>query len=91
MEQILRQYILTDLAPGHRSRDLSAEEPLFETVLDSTSVLALVSFIEEEFQIEIPDSDVVPQHFSTLARLSNYIERRREAAASSGLSAAAQG
>lgn len=91
MEETLRRYILTELAPAQASRALHPDEPLFETVLDSTSILALVTFIEEEFHIEVPDSDVVPQHFSTLTRLSAYIERRSREATSSGTEVSAAG
>lgn len=91
MEETLRHFILTELAPGHSIRLLHSDEPLFETVLDSTSILALVAFIEEEFQIEVPDSDVVPQHFSTLARLTAYIERRSQESASAGTEVSAAG
>lgn len=91
MEDTLRRYILTELAPGQTGRVLHPDEPLFETVLDSTSILALVTFIEEEFHIEVPDSDVVPQHFSTLARLAAYIERRSREVAASGAEVSAAG
>jgi acyl carrier protein len=91
MEETLRRYILTELAPGQMGRVLHPDEPLFETVLDSTSILALVTFIEEEFHIEVPDSDVVPQHFSTLARLTAYIERRSRESAASGTEVSAAG
>lgn len=91
MQETLRRYILTELAPGQASRVLHPDDPLFETVLDSTSILALVTFIEEEFHLEVPDADVVPQHFSTLARLSAYIERRNREAAASGTEVSAAG
>lgn len=76
MEQQLRNFILGELAHGGQRR-LALDEPLFESVLDSTSVLALVAFLERQYGLEIPDVDVVPANFSTLRRIVAYIEARR--------------
>jgi len=76
----LRMFILAELAtqvPPH----LDPDTPLFESLLDSTSVLALVSHLEQEFQIEIRDSEVVPANFSSLRRLSAFLQRKTQPAA----------
>ena len=79
IEDALRRYILTELAAVPQRR-LDLDTPLFETLLDSTSVLALVSHIEGSYGIEIRDSEVVPDNFSSLRRMVTYIERKREPA-----------
>ena len=73
----LRRFILQELTalPG---RSLSEDAPLFETLLDSTSVLALVSYLEQSFQIEIRDSEVVPANFNTLRRLAAFVESKTQ-------------
>lgn len=76
VEERLRHYILNELAPTGQ-RHLTNDEPLFEGALDSTSVLALVGYLESEFGMEIPDAEVVPAHFSTLRRIAEYVERKR--------------
>jgi acyl carrier protein len=75
----LRYYILHELAvmPG---RSLAEETRLFESLLDSTSVLALVAYLEETFQIEVRDSEIVPANFSTLRQLTGFVERKLAAA-----------
>jgi len=77
IEDALRRYILTELAAVPLRR-LDLDTPLFETLLDSTSVLALVSYIESRYGIEVRDSEVVPDNFSSLRRLVTYIKRKRE-------------
>lgn len=73
----LGRYILTELAPGAR-RALADDTPLFETLLDSTSVLALVSHLEQQYQLSIQDSEVVPANFSTLRQLAAFIQRKQQ-------------
>lgn len=71
----LQHVILNELA-APASGALDPDLPLFESLLDSTSVLALVSRIEEIFSLDIQDSEVVPANFSTLARLAAFVERK---------------
>ena len=72
LEDQIRRFILTDLAATPLRR-LAPDTPLFETLLDSTSVLALVSHLEERYHIQIRDSEVVPRHFGTLRGLVELV------------------
>ncbi len=76
MHQILRRFIAHELVPGFPEDQIGLDDPLFELILDSASVMALVAFMEQEFQLQIPDTDIVPAHFNTLRCLSGYIASR---------------
>jgi acyl carrier protein len=53
------------------------EESLFESgVLDSFALPDLVSAIEQEFSVKIPDSDLNPRKFDSIARMESYLESR---------------
>ncbi len=43
--------------------------------LDSLSILALISEIEEEFDITIPTIEIVPENFNSIERINALIER----------------
>ena len=79
LRQQLANYILQELAAVPQRR-LDPDTPLFETLLDSTSVLALVSYLEQQYGIEIRDSEIVPANFSSLRQLVAYLERKTERA-----------
>ncbi|MBV8841659.1 MAG: acyl carrier protein [Bryobacterales bacterium] len=52
------------------------DESLFESgLLDSFMLPDLVSAIEEEFTIKIPDSDLNPRKFDSLSRMEAYLAR----------------
>ena len=60
--------------------DPSPEESLFESgLLDSFSLTDLVSGLEREFAIRIPDSDLTPRKFDTVARIEAYVAARAAA------------
>jgi len=53
------------------------EESLFESgVLDSFALPDMVSGLEKEFAITVPDSDLNPRKFDSLARIADYISVR---------------
>ncbi|MGH9476732.1 MAG: acyl carrier protein [Terriglobales bacterium] len=71
----LSGFILAELA-FTLTRPLGPDTPLFEALLDSTSVLALVGHLEQEFQIAVEDHELVPANFATLRQLADFVERR---------------
>ena len=54
--------------------NLESDASLLESgVIDSTSVLELVEFIEATFKIKIADSDLNHEHFDTIDRISQFV------------------
>jgi acyl carrier protein len=55
-----------------------ADESLFDSgLLDSFALPDVVSALENEFQIKIPDSDLNPRKFETIEKIEAYLESRR--------------
>ncbi|HUA84293.1 MAG TPA: phosphopantetheine-binding protein [Bryobacteraceae bacterium] len=51
------------------------DESLFESgVLDSFALPDMVSAIEQEFAIQVPDADLNPRKFDSVTRIAGYIE-----------------
>ena len=49
---------------------------LEEGIVDSTGVLELVNFIEEEFNIEVDDEELIPENLDSIDNVSVYLERK---------------
>jgi len=50
------------------------QESLFESgLLDSFALPDLVSAIEKEFAVKVPDSDLNPRKFDSIARMDDYL------------------
>ena len=45
-------------------------------VIDSTSVLELTGFLEDEFDIQIEDDELVPENLDSLANVDAFISRK---------------
>jgi acyl carrier protein len=51
------------------------DESLFESgVLDSFALPDMVSALEKEFSITVPDADLNPRKFDSLSRIADYID-----------------
>ena len=74
MEKI--REILIDIRPEY---DFLDEVDFIESgMLDSFDVLTLVTELEEEFNIHIDGSDILPENFCSLKAIENIILKSRE-------------
>jgi acyl carrier protein len=49
---------------------------LDEGIIDSTGILELVSFIEEEFPIKVEDEELIPENLDSIKNVVAYLERK---------------
>jgi len=69
----LRAYVEENHLGEHFS-SFGDDEDLFETgVLDSAALLALLAFVEIQYDLSIPDEDLLPEHFSSITAATTYI------------------
>lgn len=76
---ILAEYITRELAKGRATTIKPDEDLLGAGIIDSLGILQLVSFVEEQFGIQIPDEDVVLENFQSVAALAGYLDQHRAA------------
>ena len=61
-----------------KTEDPAPEESLFDSgFLDSFALPEMVADLEQEFSIKIPDSDLNPRKFESIARIQSYVESRK--------------
>jgi len=57
--------------------DFAPDESLFESgLLDSFTLTDLVTALESEFSVRIPDSDLNPRKFDSVERIQAYLSSR---------------
>ncbi len=50
---------------------------LDEGIIDSTGILELVSFLEEEFSITVDDEELIPENLDSINNVTAYLERKK--------------
>lgn len=77
----IRNFILTKYLPGEAPENLLNETPLRTSgVLDSLATLSLISFIEQEYGIEIEAHETDVDNFDRIDDIVAFIERKRATA-----------
>jgi len=60
-----------------QSVQVAPDESLFDSgLLDSFALPDMVSALEDEFGIKVPDSDLTPRKFESVSSIERYIESR---------------
>jgi len=49
---------------------------LNEGIVDSTGILELVSFLEEEFSITVEDEELLPENLDSINNVVTYVNRK---------------
>ena len=58
--------------------DPAPDESLFDSgTLDSFTLPDLVTGLEKEFDVKIPDADLVPERFDTVTKIEAYLDSRK--------------
>lgn len=82
MEQIkqsVKNYILENVLYGAGDDALSYEDSFLEKgIIDSTGIIEIVSFIEEEFNISVLDEEMVPENLDSINNLARFIKEKTE-------------
>lgn len=72
-EAILLDYVKNELLRG-RANNITVEDDLLGAgLIDSLGILQIVAFIDERFNIQVPDEDVVYENFNSVKALSDYL------------------
>ncbi|MCT7376270.1 acyl carrier protein [Chelativorans salis] len=79
----VRAFIVENFLFGDTSFALEGDASLIENdIIDSTGVLELVAFIEEQFGVTMADADIVPANLDSLDRIAAFVSARVGAKAS---------
>jgi len=74
---IIRSYIVTTFLFGDGSKLGDETSFLDNSILDSTGMLELISFVEQEFTISIEPSELVPDNLDSIKNITTFIGRKK--------------
>lgn len=76
-EGTLRRFFAENFPLGGDVDVLGRDDSLLEAgIIDSTGVLELIGFVETTYDIVVPDEDLLPENFDSIANVLHYLERR---------------
>lgn len=76
----VRDFITENFLFREDRSDISDNESLLDAgLVDSTGILELVAFLEERFQIQMADAEIVPENLDSIAAITAYVSRKLHA------------
>ena len=80
IEQQVREYIVQNLLFSSDNATLSNDDSLLEKgIIDSTGVLELIFFLEQQFGIKVHDAELIPENFDSLNNIVQFVQRKQTA------------
>lgn len=77
IETDVRRYIVDRLLFGRTDTVVNGDTSFLESgLIDSTGVLELVAFLEEQFHIKVEDEDLIPANLDSINALTSFVERK---------------
>ncbi len=77
LEEKIRNYILENFlfTDDESAIDVDASF-LEEGILDSTGILEVIMFLEEEFDVKVLDEEMIPENLDSVANLVKFVSKK---------------
>ncbi len=77
IRETVKEYILREFLPGESPDELTDSTPLIGSgILDSIATLQLVSFLEQQYGIELAPHELDVDHLGTLAEIEKLVQSK---------------
>jgi len=73
---MIRSFIIENFLFGDDNGLKDETSFLDEGIIDSTGVLELVTYLEEEFEIEVEDEELIPENLDSISNIAVYLEEK---------------
>ncbi|NOZ25193.1 MAG: acyl carrier protein [Nitrospirae bacterium] len=78
IEQELRRFVIDNFLFGRDNGFKDTDSFLERGIIDSTGVLELVAFLEENYGISVGDEDLIPENLDSIANLVRFIRTKMD-------------
>lgn len=77
-ENTILHFVQQNYLLGEGTGPLQRSDSFLEKgIIDSTGVLELISFLEEEFKVEIADEEILPANLDSIEKIDQFIQRKQ--------------
>jgi len=77
-EDKIRGYILENYLFTDDQSELDSSDSLLEKgIIDSTGIMELVFYLEEDFKIKVEDDEIIPENMDSVNSIVNFIDSKQ--------------
>ncbi|MBN1295087.1 MAG: acyl carrier protein [Candidatus Latescibacteria bacterium] len=74
----IREFIVSNFLFGEADKLTDTTSFLDAGIIDSTGILEIVSFLEEQFGITVEDDELLPENLDSVEAVAGYLEKKAE-------------
>ena len=75
-KQAIREFVIENFLFGEANGLKDDTSFLEEGIVDSTGILELVTYLEDEFSITVEDEELIPENLDSICNVTNFLERK---------------
>jgi len=76
VESKIRAYVTENFLFGDTTQIGVDDSFLDKGIIDSTGILEIVMFLEEEFAVKVADSEMLPENLDSIGNIVRFLERK---------------
>jgi acyl carrier protein len=78
VKQQIREYIVDNFLFGDTSTQFSDTDSFMEKgILDSTGILEVITFLEENYGIKVEDDELIPENLDSINNIDGFVSRKK--------------
>jgi len=78
IEQQVRHYILENFLFTNDATALANDASFLEKgIIDSTGVLEMIFFLEQEFALKVADKEMIPENLDSVNNIVRYVQSKQ--------------
>ncbi len=75
-KQKIKEFIIENFLFGNDEGLKDDTSFLEEGIIDSTGILELVNYLEEEFEISVDDEELIPENLDSIDNVTAYLTKK---------------
>jgi len=75
-KQKIKEFIIENFLFGNDEGLKNDTSFLEEGIIDSTGILELVNYLEEEFEISVDDEELIPENLDSIDNVTAYLKKK---------------
>lgn len=77
-EQVFRKYILENFLFTEDEGELKNTDSFLDSgIIDSTGILEVINFLEEEFNLQVDDDEMIPENLDSVNNVLSFISKKQ--------------
>jgi acyl carrier protein len=77
-KEIFRRFILENFLFTDDESELNDDDSFMENqVIDSTGILEVIEFLEEEWNVKTEDDEMIPENLDSVNKVMIFVERKQ--------------